>query len=94
MEKNNIIKFKRKGNIKNKIKKIFIIISSLVMSFLGFSGIVYAKNINSAHIYMVGDCGALLTYKGVPVKVSYVEYTEGGVHYPAYCLDKTKPGAE
>ena len=94
MENNNIIKFKKKGNIKNKIKKLFITIISLIMSFLGLSSIVYATNINSAHIYMVGDCGTLLTYKGTPVKVSYVEYTEGGVHYPAYCLDKTKPGAE
>ena len=94
MEKNNIIKFKRKVNIKNKIRKAFILMSSLVMSFLGFTNIVYARNIDSAHIYLVGDCGSLLTYKGSPIKVSYVEYTEGGVHYPAYCLDASKPGAE
>ena len=94
MEENKLTNAKKKGKIKDKIKKIFIVISSLVLSFLGFSGIVYAKTINSAHIYMVGDCGSLLTYKGNPVKVSYVEYTENGVHYPAYCLDKTKPGAE
>lgn len=94
MEKNNIIKFKKKGTIKNKIKKICIIIISLLMSFLGLTSITYARNIDSAHIYLVGDCGSLLTYKGVPIKVSYVEYTEGGVHYPAYCLDVTKPGAE
>ena len=43
---------------------------------------------------MVGDCGKLLKYKGVEVKVSYVQYTAEGVDYPAYCLDKTKPGAE
>lgn len=94
MENNKLIKFKKKENIKNKIKKVFILISSLIMSFLGFTNIVYAKNIDSAHIYLVGDCGSLLTYKGAPIKVSYVEYTEGGVHYPAYCLDAAKPGAE
>ena len=94
MENSKLIKFKKKENIKNKIKKVFILISSLIMSFLGFTNIVYAKNIDSAHIYLVGDCGSLLTYKGAPIKVSYVEYTEGGVHYPAYCLDAAKPGAE
>ena len=94
MEQNNIIKFKRKTNIKNRIKKAFIIITSLLLSFLGFSNIAYAADITSAHIYLVGDCGSLMTYKGNPIKVSYVEYTEGGVHYPAYCLDAAKPGAE
>ena len=91
---NNIIKFKKREYIKNKVKKIFVVVSSLLVSFLGFTNIVYAKNIDSAHIYLVGDCGSLLTYKGNPIKVSYVEYTEGGVHYPAYCLDAAKPGAE
>lgn len=94
MEQNNIIKFKRKTNIKNRIKKAFIIITSLLLSFLGFSNIAYAADITSAHIYLVGDCGSLMTYKGNPIKVSYVEYTEGGLHYPAYCLDAAKPGAE
>jgi hypothetical protein len=55
---------------------------------------VYAENINSANIYTIGDCGKLLTYKGIPVKVSYVQYMHDGIAYPAYCLDKTKPGAE
>lgn len=94
MENNKLIKFKRKDNIKNKIKKVFIVVTSLLMSGLSFINTVYAGNINSAHIYLVGDCGRLLTYKGSPIKVSYVEYTEGGVHYPAYCLDASKPGAE
>lgn len=84
---------KKKKIVKN-IGRIFIIISSFIMTFLGLTNISFAQNIDSAHIYMVGDCGKLLTYKGSPIKVSYVEYTEGGVRYPAYCLDATKPGAE
>lgn len=56
--------------------------------------LVYANQINSAHIYSIGDCGQLLTYKGIIVKTNYVEYTKDGVHYPAYCMDKTKQGAE
>ena len=94
MEKGKIIKFKKKGIIKNKIKKAFIIMASILMGFLGIVNITYAGNINLAHIYLVGDCGRLLTYRGSPIKVSYVEYTEDGVHYPAYCLEASKPGAE
>ena len=94
LKNNNILKFKKREDIKNKIKKLFIILASLIMSFLGFTTVAYARNIDSAHIYLVGDCGRLLTYKGSPIKVSYVEYNEGGVHYPAYCLDAAKPGAE
>lgn len=81
-----------------KLKKLFIITGVvfiiLVLQFCVFYNSVVATQLDSANIYMVGDCGSLLKYKGVEVKVSYVQYTDGGVNYPAYCLDKTKPGAE
>lgn len=76
------------------IKKIFISIIILILNFLGFINSVHAVNINSANLYTTGECGSLLTYKGIPVKVSYIQYSENGTTYPAYCLDKTKPGAE
>ena len=94
LEKNNIIELKRKGSIKNKIKRLFIVMASLILSFLSFVNVAYAQNIDSAHIYEVGDCGQLLRYKGSRVITKYVEYTYNGEHYPAYCLDKTKQGAE
>ena len=97
-EKNNIIKVEFQNKRKNKLisiaKKIGVALTLLSLNIAGVCSIVNAKTINSAYIYSIGDCGSLLTYKGVPVKVSYVEYTENGVHYPAYCMDKTKPGAE
>ena len=81
-----------------KLKKLFIITGvvfiTLVLQFCVFYNSVVATQLDSANIYMVGDCGSLLRYKGVEVKVSYVQYTYEGVNYPAYCLDKTKPGAE
>ena len=81
-----------------KLKKLFIITGVvfiiLVLQFCVFYNSVVATQLDSANIYMVGDCGSLLRYKGVEVKVSYVQYTYEGVNYPAYCLDKTKPGAE
>lgn len=79
---------------KSIIKKIAIGISILVLNSLGFLNSVQASQISSANLYSIGDCGQLLKYKGSIVKVSYVEYIENGVNYPAYCLDKTKPGAE
>ena len=97
-EKNNIIKVEFQNKRKNKLisiaKKIGVAIALLGLNIAGVYSIANAQTINSAYIYSIGDCGKLLTYKGVPVKVSYVEYTENGVHYPAYCMDKTKPGAE
>ena len=40
------------------------------------------------------NVGNLLKYKGTTVKVSYIVYENDGIQYPAYCMDKTKPGAE
>lgn len=79
---------------KNIITKAMVIVSMLILSALGFINSVYATNINTANIYAVRDCGNLLTYRGTPVKVTYVEYINEGNHYPAYCMDKTKVGAE
>lgn len=80
--------------IKSIIKKLAIIITLLILNGFSFINSVYATQINAADVYTIGDCGSLLKYKGVVVKVSYVEYVNEGIHYPAYCLDKTKPGAE
>ena len=74
--------------------KLGLVIAVLIMQFCVFYNSTMAVNVDSANIYMTGDCGTLLRYKGVNVKVSYVQYSHEGVDYPAYCLDKTKPGAE
>lgn len=75
--------------------KVLIIAGALfVFNILNFINVVNAESINAANIYSIGDCGSLLTYKGITVKVSYVQYIQDGVEYPAYCMDKTKPGAE
>lgn len=79
---------------KKILKKILVVLSLLILNSLGFMNSVNASSMSSANVYMVGDCGQLLKYRGVIVKVSYVQYTDNGIDYPAYCLDKTKPGAE
>ena len=79
-----------------KIKKILkitlIIIAILVINFLIIANTVQAINLNTANIISGGDCGSLLKYRGIIVKVYYAQYEYNGVIYPAYCLDKTKQG--
>ena len=80
--------------IKNIIRKILIILAVLMFNVLGFLNSAYAASVNPINLYLAGDCGQLLKYKGVVVKTSYIEYVNENNHYPAYCLDKTKPGIE
>ncbi len=72
------------------MKKIILLLAIFIMNGLGFMNAVYATSINTANVYAIGDCGQLLKYKGGVVKVDYVQYTDNGVNYPAYCMDKTK----
>lgn len=94
IQKNNKLKNKTKVKLMGGVKILVVVIVLFILNTLTIINSVYAENINSANIYSIGDCGSLLTYKGVPVKVSYVQYMHDSVAYPAYCLDKTKPGAE
>lgn len=76
-----------------KITKIFTIIMSIfILNFLTILNCVNAVNLKEISIQSSGECGSLLTYKGIVVKAHYTQYTLDGVSYPAYCLDKTKPG--
>ena len=80
--------------MKKIITKISLIILILILNGLVFLNSTYAETIKNAKVFCIGDCGSLLKYKGSIVKVSYIVYDNNGVQYPAYCLDKTKPGAE
>ena len=93
-KENRKLKSKRKTKLASGIKVLTIASALFVFNMLNFMNVVHAESINVANIYSIGDCGSLLTYKGATVKVSYVQYIQDGVEYPAYCMDKTKPGAE
>ncbi len=82
----------RKIQIIKQMKRVTIATMIVILNILGVGNAANAKSINSAHIYNVGNCGKLLTYKGVEVECYYVAYNADGVQYPAYCLDKTKHG--
>ena len=79
---------------KNILKKLLVLFLILGLNAISFINSVNASDINSAYIHSIGDCGELLTYKGIVVKANYVEYIKDGAHYPAYCMDKTKVGAD
>lgn len=70
---------------------LIILLAVFIMNGLGIMNTIYATSMDVANLYAIGECGELLKYKGVVVKVSYVQYSYNGVDYPAYCLDKTKP---
>lgn len=70
---------------------IFIISLLTLYSFSLFYS-SQAIQLNSVQIKSGGDCGNLLTYKGIVVKAYYAYYEANGATYPAYCLDKTKQG--
>lgn len=89
-ERKNAI-LKKKGK---KLKKLLVLLAIFIMNGLGFMNAVYATSINSANLYSTGTCGDLLKYKGGVVKVSYVQYTDNGINYPAYCMNPNKAGAE
>lgn len=65
-----------------------------MLNILTIFNSVQAVNINSANIVSGGDCGSLLIYRGIVVKTYYAQYTQNGINYPAYCLDKNKKGVD
>lgn len=80
--------------IKKYIKVTFIVLAIIILNFLNFTNSVIASNLDTANVQAIGDCGSLLKYKGIIVKTTYIAYEDNGKLYPAYCMDKTKPGAE
>lgn len=81
-------------NIIKKTRKIAIVVALLIMNLLALGNSIYAASFSEINTYSIGDCGALLTYQGAQVQAIYIESNQSGVAYPAYCMDRTKPGAE
>ena len=68
------------------MKKIIITTLLLIMIASVLCTVFAAEN-DEILIKDLGDCGALLTYEGVPKPTSYVGYEKDGKIYPAYCLN-------
>ena len=75
------------------MRKVISIVMSFIILISTFN-VSFAFEIADREVYSKGECERLLTYNGMKVITTYVVYNKGGVEYPAYCLDVTKPGAE
>ncbi len=78
---------------KFKNKKVIVCILLAIM-LIGNINQTFAFEIGAKQLISQGECERLLTYKGVPIKTSFIVYEENGIYYPAYCLDVKLPGAE
>lgn len=78
----------KKINIKLIISLAIVMILGNFISIFSFASF----NIDSANLYSKGDCGRLIKKNGTVVKTSFIVYLKDGKEYPAYCLDKSKPG--
>ncbi len=85
--------------MKVKMKKSVALIMLLLTIFSVFSNIVFAQTeISSAFLQNKGDCGQHLQFWDTKqnawsyIITTFVAYTEGGVEYPAYCLDRDLHG--
>ena len=83
-------------NLKTKILTAMLIATIIIlMNFIVLLNSVKATNLtemSAIDLHYGGMCKALLNYKGVTVKTTYVEYYgENGKNYPAYCMDKNLP---
>lgn len=85
--------------MKQKILKKSIAIIMLAITLISIlANTVMATEISSAALHDSGDCGLHLQYWNEPknawyyITTTFVTYTENGVEYPAYCLNKDLPG--
>lgn len=86
--------------MERKILKKVVAIFMLLVTFISqVSNIAFAKSIgNDAFLQNKGECGRYLQYYNEEVGMwkdiicHFVTYTENGVEYPAYCLNRELPG--
>lgn len=81
--------------MKQRSRKIMIIIMvaiMLLMTILGGRNTFASYQVEKANLMSKGECGQLLKKDGTIIRVTYVVYQKDGKEYPAYCLDKAKPG--
>jgi len=88
----------RKGGkkLKKKIKTVRkIIIALLLILSINMTLIlncVQAVSNTNETIYQIDYCEKVLKYQGIPRGAAYVVYNEGGIQYPAYCINPERIG--
>lgn len=84
--------------LKSITKKSIALIMVLLTILSAFSNFTYATEISSAYVQNGGDCGYHLQFYNSAKNVwsyiitTFAYYENGGVQYPAYCLNRDLPG--
>lgn len=85
---------KKTKTLSKKLVCTLLILITILPSLL--QTVSLATEISEAYIQDRGDCGLHLQYwtgsTWSYVTTTYVTYNQGGVEYPAYCLNRELPG--
>ncbi|MBQ6992500.1 MAG: Cys-Gln thioester bond-forming surface protein [Clostridia bacterium] len=74
------------------MKKCISILAIIIMLISLNVNISLGANITEAYLYSKGGVKDLLMYNGIEVYTTIVVYSNDGVEYPAYCVNKDLPG--
>ena len=76
-----------------KVSKTILIVMMLFAIDLSLVlNCVQAVDQANEKVYEIDYCEKVLKYKGIPRGAVYVVYEEGGIQYPAYCINPEKKG--
>lgn len=81
-----------KKMLKKISKTVLIVMMLLAIDLALVSNCVQAVNQTTENIYQIDYCDKVLKYKGIARGAAYVVYKEGGVEYPAYCINPERIG--
>ena len=70
------------------MKKCISILAIIIMLISLNVNISLGANITEAYLYSKGGVKDLLMYNGIEVYTTIVVYSNDGVEYPAYCVNK------
>ena len=74
------------------MKKLIILFLTIIMIMGGIVDSFAVLEVGQRNVFPKADCEKLLTYRGTPIRTTYVAYIKDGIEYPAYCLDSTVDG--
>ena len=74
------------------MRKLIIILLVVFMLLGNCIESLAVLEVGQRNVFPKAECEKLLTYKGTPIRTTYVAYIKDGVEYPAYCLDVTLDG--
>lgn len=77
-----------------KVSKLLVmlIVVFMLVNFCNVKYVLGEYSIKEANLYEKEQCGQLLKRDGVIIRATLVVYRDGEIEYPAYCLEKEKPG--